>query len=179
MQNFRYLNLNIPLFNEGVSINSFPKCNIAIIDKEKLIHPEIFKFFDSLGLQIFFVESFFKYPGNGIIHTDAASGDYTKLNWVFGNGDAKMIWYKTKENIVKTSLKNIAEKTYLKYFQHEVDEIERAVIKNPTLVQVGIPHNIIDITEDRLCISIIFIDKISLKRPTMLESLIRLKDYLS
>lgn len=179
MNNFRFLNLDIPLFNVGISIDDFPKKHIAKIDKEKLIHPEIFKFFDSVGLKIFFVETFFKFRGDGIIHTDALGGDYTKLNWVFGNGNAKMTWYKTKENLDKSALKSASNTSYLVYSPDEVEEIERTVIQNPTLVQVGIPHNVIDVTENRLCVSMVFQDKITLKRPTMAESLIRFKDYLT
>jgi diaminopimelate epimerase len=89
-----------------------------------------------------------------------------------------MCWYeiidKTDKSINITSTKTSS----IQYTSNEVKEIERTKVYNPTIVQVGIPHNIIDVTEDRLCISLVPIHKFTSKRVTMTESIEIFKDYL-
>jgi hypothetical protein len=70
----------------------------------------------------------------------------------------------------KAVLKTPTGTPYLRYFPDEVIEIESTPIKNPTLVQVGVPHDVRDVTEDRLCVSVCFLNKETGKRPTMSES---------
>jgi len=179
MKNFYFLNLDIPLFKEGITFLDIPKTSIAIIDKEKYLNEKIVKFFDSLDLTIFFVETFFKTPSkSGGIHIDAGGGDYTKLNWVFGGGDSKMGWYEPIDKKFKPIFKTSAGTPYISYTRNQVTEIEKTVIKNPTLVQVGIPHNVFDVTEDRFCVSILFKNKINNQKPTMVESVQIFKQYI-
>ena len=176
MNNFQFLNLNIPLFREGITVNDLPKNHIAVIDKDKLINEKIFHFFESLNLKISFVETFYKTPeASGSIHTDSVGGDYVKLNWIFGAGDSEMCWYRPKAGLEKKPLFTDTNTRYLSYSQDEVEEITRIKLKNPTLVQVGIPHNIVNVTEDRYCVSIIFENG---KRPSMQESIEIFKDYI-
>ena len=179
MKNFYFLNLDIPLFKEGITFLDIPKNSIAIIDKEKYLNEKIFMFFDSLDLKIFFVETFFKIPGQaGGIHIDSIGGDYTKLNWVFGGGDSKMGWYKPIDKKLKPIFKSPTGTPFILYTRNQVTELEKTVIKNPTLVQVGVPHNVFDVTEDRFCVSILFKNKISDQRPTMNESVQLFKKYI-
>lgn len=179
MNNFYFLNLDIPLFKDGITLDNIPKTFITIIDKEKYLNEKIFNFFDSLDLEIFFVETFFKTPNkSGGIHIDASGGDYTKINWVFGGGDSKMGWYEPIDKKFKPIFKTPAGTPYISYTRNQVTEIENTVIKNPTLVQVGIPHNVFDVTEDRFCVSILFKNKINNQKPTMFESVQIFKQYI-
>lgn len=179
MKNFCFLNLNIPLFKDGKSIDDIPKNHIFTLNHEEFLSLELLSLFDSLNLKITFVETFFKSVGHhGQIHVDSLGGDYIKLNWIYGSGDSKMCWYEIHDkknksvNITSTKTKSIH------YALNEVKEIERTKVHNPTIVQVGIPHNIIDVTEDRLCVSLVPKHKSTFKRVTMAESLIIFKDYI-
>ena len=179
MNNFYFLNLDIPLFKEGITFHDITKVSIAILDEEKYLNEKIFMLLDSLGLKIFFVETFFKTPDKPSgIHIDASGGDYTKLNWVFGGGDSKMGWFEPIDKKPKLISKNTAGKPFVSYAQNEVTEIERTVVKNPTLIQVGLPHNVFDVTEERFCVSILFKHKSSDQRPTMNESVQIFKKYI-
>ena len=184
MKNFYFLNLDIPLFKNGITVADIPKESISILDQEKYISKDIFNFFNSLNLKILLVESFFKTTGaKGGIHVDFTGGDYVKLNWVFGDSNAKMIWYEpintSPNDILSKFLHKTATNTsYILYHLNRVKEIERAVIKNPTLVQVGIPHNVLDVTEDRICVSIVIKDKNTNKRLTMSEAVDRFNSYI-
>ena len=180
MQNFSFLNLNISLFKEGITVDDLPRSNISILDQKKYLNNEIFKFFDLLNLNLFLVEVFYKSPGDtGGIHVDVIIGDFTKLNWVYGGGDSKMNWYKPFDNKHIVLQKTTANTPYISYSRHQVEKIEDTIIKNPTLVQVGVPHDVSNVTEDRFCISFVFRDNITNRRLTMAESLERFKDYIS
>jgi hypothetical protein len=179
MKHFRFLNLNIPLLEDGKSVEDISKKHISILNRNEFLNKELLKFFDSLNLKITFAETFFKPAGHrGTIHVDSLGGDYIKLNWIYGSGESQMCWYeiidKTDKSINITSTKTSS----IQYTSNEVKEIERTKVYNPTIVQVGIPHNIIDVTEDRLCISLVPIHKFTSKRVTMTESIEIFKDYL-
>jgi hypothetical protein len=179
MQHFSFLNLDIPLFKEGLSYHVLSRKSIAMLDYEKFINVDILKFFDSLNLKLFLVETFFKNPGEtGSIHIDAMGGDYTKLNWVFGGGESKMCWYEPLDKTLKPIFKTATGTPYIAYTANQVREIEKVKIQNPTLVQVGIPHDVLGVTEDRFCVSFVFKDKTTNKRLTMEESRTLFKDFL-
>lgn len=179
MNNFYFLNLDIPLFKEGITFRDIPKTSIAMLDKEKYLNNKIFTFFDSLDLKIFFVETFFKTSEHcGGIHVDGNGGDYTKLNWVFGGGDSKMCWYEPIDKTPKPKVKTATGTSCISYSRDQVNEIEKTIIKNPTLIQVGVPHSVIDVTEDRYCVSILYQNKNNNMRPTMLRSIQTFKNYL-
>ena len=83
MKNYRYLNLDIPLFKNGISENDVPKQFMKTLAIDDYINPELVKFFDSFNLQVIHAESFFKnrgHSGKGHEHVDCEGGDYVKLN---------------------------------------------------------------------------------------------------
>jgi len=178
MNNFYFLNLDIPLFKEGITINDLPKTYLTVLDKEKIINEKIFDFFNSLNLKIKFVESFFKTPtAPQNIHIDAVGGDYTKLNWVFGGGESQMTWYKPKTNLTKEVSISPTGTRFLRFAESEVEETDRTSIMYPTLIQVGVPHDVINVTENRHCISFLFQNQDN-KALTMQESVEIFKDYI-
>jgi len=178
MNNFYFLNLDIPLFKEGITVDDLPKSSISKLDQRKYLSDEIFKFFDSLNLNLFLVEVFYKSPGDtGGIHVDVRIGDFTKLNWVYGGGDSKMNWYDPLVETYNIVQKTTANTSYISYSRHQVKKIEDTVIKNPTLVQVGVPHDVSNVTEDRFCISFVFLDKQN-KRLAMKESVELFQQYI-
>jgi hypothetical protein len=89
-----------------------------------------------------------------------------------------MCWYESLDKKYKPINVTPTKTLSIHYTSDDVKEIERTKIQNPIIVQVGIPHNIIDVTEDRLCISLVPKHKSILARVTMAESLVIFKDYL-
>jgi diaminopimelate epimerase len=88
-----------------------------------------------------------------------------------------MIWYRPKSNLNKKVSVNMAGSPSLRFAESEVEEIERTPIAYPAVVQVGIPHNVINVTENRYCISFIFLNQDN-SRPTMQDSVKIFKNYL-
>lgn len=75
------------------------------------------------------------------------------LNWVIGGKGSSMVWYKQPSD--KIDIKLTAAKTkYADWKISELKEVDRHTITNNiTLVNVGVPHNIIMGSQDRWCIS--------------------------
>jgi hypothetical protein len=67
--------------------------------------------------------------------------------------------------------------SFVQYKDFEVNLIESAPIKNPTIVQVGVPHNVINVTEDRLCVSLVIAKKGLRQKVRMQQALDIFKDY--
>ena len=170
------LNLNLYPFREDFNFKNykFPHCRIS----QEYLNSELYTFLKKRNLIITLAEFFYNPPDRKTtIHTDAEGGNYTKLNWVFGGTTSSMCWY--KENISNSSIK---EKTtigtdYITYDPHNVSLISKATIKFPSIVQVGIPHNIINGNEERYCLSIVFFNSKN-HRPTMEESLMIFHDLI-
>lgn len=87
------------------------------------------------------------------IHIDARKKDHSiypsvwGINFVWQSKKSRMIWYKTKENIVKSiSVSGIAN-PYWKFDSNEVDLIDQlnfdeTTILRPILVRTDIPHTV-------------------------------------
>ena len=156
------LNLNIPFFNDEKYVYQLKIDNKRHqrIDHAN-INPEIFEFFKSKNLKIGLAESFFRRPGdpfNPEIHKDAINfTDASKINWVYDSGDSVMEWYKPINNNIKTN-KTAIGVSYEYYDIADLELVHTQHVGFPSLVQVGLPHNIANITSDRLCISVLFID---------------------
>jgi len=175
MKNFYSLNLNIPLFDQEIEL---PRKKISMLDTN-LLNKELVEFLKSVNLRIPLVEVFFKnsqYPET--IHIDSQGGDYTKLNWVFGGGQSKMCWYKPKPNVKRLSLITEINTLYFYYERADVELIESTQIINPTIIQVGIPHSIIDVTQDRFCVSLVLRNAITNRRVSMKDTVSLLEKYI-
>jgi hypothetical protein len=163
------LNLDIPLLHPDVDINKFKE---QYHTKGSLsdIHPSLLKFLYQKGLIVTLVESFYSAPGYVMdIHIDTSPGDFTKLNWVFGGQNSLMHWYRTKNDIPIVQKINTIGKQYSEYTLDEVELCYSDTIGMPSIVQVGVPHNITNPTEDRLCICLVITK--NRMRVTMKDSL--------
>ena len=77
------------------------------------------------------------------VHIDGfKTKDFPKLNFIHGNKQSPMIWYKTKEEQDKTSSKTVTGTPYRHLEDDEVIEVDRALIEYPTLIQAGVPHTV-------------------------------------
>jgi len=179
MQCYCPLTIPLPLFASGVSRSDFSTAKIALVDK-KLINPQIFDLFEQLDLHIMFMESFYRNPAiDTPIHTDARGGDYTKLIWIFGCGQSSMAWYRPKTDYRGYLNRTAVGTEFLSFRPDKVEFIQSARLLQPTLVQVGVPHNVLNITEPRLTVTIIFWSRPLARRPTMAESRQIFKNYIA
>jgi hypothetical protein len=171
------LNLNINPLKESMDINSYGTTGHTKISLNE-INNDLISLLATLNLTIGFAELFYTAPYSVTrIHTDYLGGDYIKINYIFGGKDSFMYWWKPKPNIIKTPLKTSIDSFYISYNQTEVDLIEKKSVKFPSIVQVGIPHNIKNFEEPRYCLSFVLRNQND-NRLTMAESIEIFKDYL-
>ena len=178
MTNCVDINLHLNPLKEGIDIKSYginSHTRFPISD----INPDLIELFESLDLKILLVEVFYTKPHRFTsIHTDARGGDYTKLNYIYGGNNSKMVWYKPKNDIEKSVSTTSIGTPYLEYKMSEVTKIEDKVVNFPSIIQAGIPHNIINQKEPRYCLSIVLIRNND-NRLTMKESIELFSNYIT
>ena len=170
MTNCFDINLYLNPLKEGIDIKSYGPdrhTRIPISD----INPDLISLIDRLDLKVLLAELFYTTPRTITgIHIDVVGGDYTKLNYIFDGKDSLMMWYKPKDNIVKSISKTAINTRYISYASHEVEMIDKQSVKFPSIIQAGIPHNVINYSEPRWCLSIVLV-KQNGERLTMKESI--------
>jgi hypothetical protein len=163
------INLDISPLRDEIDINSFPKeywNTIPISD----INPKLIIFLMRHGLGLpkaatFYSEGEIVHP----IHIDGASvSDMVKINWAYGDNHT-MNWYSTAIN-KQASTENI-DRTYIYYKSSEVKLIHSQKVDCPSLVQVGVPHNVINYSGSRRCISVALFHIHTNQHVTMQEAL--------
>jgi hypothetical protein len=185
MTNYRALNFTFGPFRNDIDPYAFlnelhsAKENIKKINLDA-INEEFINLLSSLDLTINHVESFYKPASIGFskAHIDVLGGDISKINWVFGGKDSTMNWFELlpgKEIIQNTTLIGT---TYLSANEQDINLIDSCKLQSPSLVQVGILHNIINSVEDRFCVSVCFIDNKTNARVSFETATALLKQYL-
>lgn len=179
MKNSHFLDLPFPILAPGITVDYLPRVSIRKVDWNRCLSRELLEFFNQHNIKIYHVVSLFNSRDvkSTTIHTDAHGGDYTKINFIFGTGSSKMCWYDPIVNGISDKAAN--NEPYITYTYDQVNLIESRSMIKPALVQVGVPHNVIDISEDRLCIGVVFTNAITGKRPTMAECLEIFQSYLT
>jgi len=176
-----YLNIPFPLFKDHVDPLQLPKIRHFTLDKDEFINDKLINWFTFLKLEIHIIEVFYTPPNIiGGIHIDVIGGDYTKLNWQFGGKGSMMNWY--SETTTKFRKKRITSvgSSYISVDTDTAIKVHSQPIQNPSLIQVGVPHNIENFTEDRWVVSIVYkypiVDLVA--RPTWKKSLLLFNEYL-
>ena len=153
------------LFCKSVSIPHDPVLNVNMITNIRRYHVklsltalniEFVEYLKNLNLHISFVEVFYTRP-NVItdIHIDANPGDITKINYIYGGLDSQMIWYKQNNDMVGQKKITSVDSDYVAFNNDEVTPVFADSLINPSIVQVGVPHNIINKNQARHCLSIV------------------------
>ena len=175
-----YLNLPFPLFKESVDPFQLSKLRHFKLDKDKVLNDDLQNWFASLKLEVFLVEVFYTPPNTtGTVHIDSIGGDYTKLNWQFGGENSVMNWYSINEGIIPKSGFTQIGSNYSGFEQHEVTKVHSQRIQNPSLIQVAVPHNIDNFSEDRWAVSVVYkYPSVIYRRPTWTESVLIFNEYL-
>jgi hypothetical protein len=151
------LDLNVPLFKSHVDIDALPKNSLSkLIPSEEYISDELTELLSTLDVYIKSVEIFYCKPHHtGGIHVDAEGGDFVKINYVFGGTGSLMNWYTVKPDQIPNFGMTPANTFYWNWKPEQVIPIHSHVVKFPTLVQVGKPHQVNTTDEARLCVSLI------------------------
>lgn len=146
------------------------------------IDPTFINFLNELDLTTNHAEIFYTPPMKNMpIHVDWHQ--YTnncKLNWVFGGENSLMKWWRPKDPNAPLRQKLTPIGThYIHFEENECDEIASAVIGQPSLVNVGIPHSIDNRgCDDRWCLSYVIWD---LNKNNVLQwddALLKLSKYI-
>jgi hypothetical protein len=174
---------------QSTNLDIFPLVNIDLFDKVKNsshcsldiwddINPDVIALLRARGIKLQYAEAFFRLPNSEPhIHSDEGPGDYVKLNWIFGGKDSIMQWFMVKPEIEKQVRYNKVGTVEYVYTINEVELAYEENIKNPSIVQVGSPHNIINPFEDRICISLVLRD-FNNNRLTMQDAQTALAKYI-
>jgi len=172
------LNITNNLFSETFDPFSMSKVRHTKLDYHSVFSTPIKEIFESLNLEIILVEVFYSKPFlDSKIHTDCNGGDFTKINWIFGGENSTMHWYKPKVEKVSTN-KTLIDTNFILYESYEVDRVHTANLIKPSLVQVGVPHSVTNNYNHRWCVSVVYINKLTGRRPTMEDSIKIFKDFL-
>ena len=140
-----HINNDTPLFVDGYELPHYDKICHVDVDLAA-INPYWLDVLKTKNLYAYRAELFY-YPA-GIehhmpIHVDNQNGDRAKINWVFGGAGSVMKWYKPLSKVPKQHLTGAAPgSSYKLYDVDEVELIYTSEVANPSIVQVGIPHNI-------------------------------------
>lgn len=177
------IKLDLPILKPSISLDSL------VIDKQyhnlfninDVLNPEIKLFFFSRGLRLNPEgELFYSLPyQEGAIHIDLDKiSDIAKMNWVFGGEHSTMNWYKPLVMHEKvTTSHGYRESIY--FDRPNVELVESFNLTNPTVVQVGIPHNSINYAQPRYCLSLVFVKNTeNYPRLTMVEAYETFNDLL-
>jgi hypothetical protein len=191
------LNIDIPIFKSNLHpvevLKTIPAWADNVISNppmashftlpDEYLSTEIKDFFIHQKQYIAVVEIFYMVPNGSVaIHIDDTEpGDFTKINWIFGGKNSKMIWYERKDSSKKAALASSYRNTGALHFtKDEVTEMHREYLQGPNLLQVGCPHTVVNGSEERFCVGVVFKnDKTTnvWNRPTMEESIEIFKDY--
>lgn len=178
MTNCVDLNLQVNPLREDIQINSYGTTKHIRISLDDINH-DLISLLTNLNLSISWAELFYTPPFSftGIHIDDVYHGDYTKINFVFGGKNSLMYWWKQKPDVLNTPSTTIINSPYIGYTLNEVDLIDKQQVKFPSIVQVGVPHNIHNFEEPRYCLSLV-LRKQDNTRLTMAESVEIFKQYL-
>ena len=89
-----------------------------------------------------------------------------------------MCWYSSKEGVTNHINYTAIETKSINFTPNEVTLLHRQNVASPSIVQVGIPHNIINAAEERWCLSLVPIDITTNKRITFERTLEIFKDLV-
>jgi hypothetical protein len=161
------LNLNEPLLKSEELLSEIlnkrlPHSRIDVT----CINQYFVELLKSKGLKITLAESFFRAAYSpdqnqpySQIHKDTLGiSDSSKINWIYGGANSKMNWYAPLNGIAPNISGSAVGMKYEYYYLKDLEFLHSQEVGRPSLVQVGLPHSISNIVEDRLCLSVRYAD---------------------
>lgn len=166
MNYFHLNNVPYPLSPQGKQwLEQLPiECHVDI--PRQYFSVEYTEWLDKFNLNIWNGEVFSMPPNYQLqIHVDATEfSSKGKMNWAFCDGENFNTWYKPNENWSGNATVEIQNDGKIDDYsfvfeQHEVDEVDRTTLNNPTIVCSGQPHSVITTTHPRKSVSVTLIHK--------------------
>lgn len=156
----------------------------------EILNPKFIVAMNKLGLVINHAEIFHSKPNEFTpIHRDVSNlptasndtYDFIKLNYIYGGENSLMKWYDVKENIepYNSNIYNNQSSVNVTSDSYRKDDVliaHEQVVKFPSIVQVGIPHNVQNTNEDRYCLCIVLTK--NGKRIPMSDAKTIFRDYI-
>lgn len=139
---------------------------LTFIDFREMIKDEVIEFFSDQGLPLRTVYFMYGPPKQElVVHVDGFIDESRNfwgmkcgLNFIFGTQDHKMIWYRSKSLGITSVNKEGLKRT--KWNIEDCEEVLHHKIVHPTLVRTSVPHNVINLSDEkRFCVSLRFEDK--------------------
>jgi hypothetical protein len=123
-----------------------------------LFYKEFTDWLDKHNCYVFFAEAFYTPPGGRMMwHIDTElPSNFIKINFVWGSNNHIMQWGEciNPSKSLTPEITN-ANTNYLKFTNSEIKIIDSTVIKNPTIVNIGVPHRVINNDRTgRWCLSV-------------------------
>ncbi len=179
---YKHLKLNIPVLNDFAPLHEL-KTQYQTDMNESIgmyLYPEFMNLMKSKKIYISHIESFFSEPNINLpIHIDSVGGDYVKINYIIGGVDSIMYWYQAKPDVhVEPKLTTINTQ-YFSFEEDQVELVDSTTINPISIVQVGVPHNITNPTDYRLCISMCISHWHNHQRLTMAEAIDLFSEYIT
>lgn len=135
---------------------SYNNLDQMMIFKMSTVDKNLLRFLDALDLYVSHSEIFYTPPkGKLPIHVDHDEfSNRCKLNWVFGAEGSRMIWWEKKPGVELKYHTTPIKTRYLMFDQADCIQLYSAEINQPSLVNVGVPHSVDNMTDQgRWCMS--------------------------
>jgi hypothetical protein len=176
-------NINLPIYPLRVDIDTLPKVYWTAL-KISDVNSNLLSFFIKHGtlptsIASFYSEGFIEHP----IHIDNThESDMVKFIWTFGENHL-MNWFATKNNFIEKKAyagdgKLIDSRYHIPYLPHEVSLVHSQPVGFPSLIQAGIPHNVVNFSGERRCISIALVNIKTREYITMAHAIKLFNDYI-
>jgi len=141
------LDFNLDIDPLIVTQRLYTSLNSGAIFKLKIseIDPKFIHFLNEHNLTVSHAELFYTPPDKTLfIHIDWHQySNNCKINWIFGGENSLMKWWELKDpNAPLTYRLTDIGTRYLYFNESDCNEIASAVIGQPSLVNVGVPHSV-------------------------------------
>lgn len=166
--------MNLPIYHAALNLNGIGALRsdlnwttLALDNQYQKIlvksdlNPNLIDLLTQLGLDILWIECFYLDPRKlmqgyfpDYFHTDSGGGDYVKLNWQYGGGGSEMSWAIPKNGRVNPMQTTSVGTKYRSYHSSELRIVDRCTVGFPSIVQVGVAHNVHNFLEPRLCVCV-------------------------
>ncbi len=157
------LNFPCKIITNEMLLSSLKTRYINYVPAKIFLTTEFLQILDSKGCKVLHLESFYSQEHYvQPIHIDSLVNkrQETKINFVWGGENSIMNWYE----IIDDSIEPVLELTpigtpYQIYPASNHKLVHSEAIHSPSLVNTSVPHNIVNFSEKRLCLSLLVVKK--------------------
>jgi hypothetical protein len=163
---------------DNLNIDDLPAAHFQL-PVEELVD-EFLQWVEDHDLKIRYSEIFYSAPHSGIfLHCDEIDpADSCKINWIYDQGETQMNWYMPHPGVELVKQNNSIGGLYWDCDRNDCDLIYSARVGRPSLLNVGMLHDIKNPTDyPRWCVSIVLQEQLADKRLTWHDAVKLFKPY--